>query len=100
MKNRDFIELLRAEKDAGGQPYTVEKLADSIFSERSHVNAVLRNRSRKDKPNYGAQTRRKLAKFFAANFATAPAMLAILGWDASGNVGRPTFHVEQGGENG
>ena len=103
MKNKDFMGLLR---DEG---YSVEKLAAGIFSDRAHVNKVLRNWVPSDRTSYGKRTRRKLARFFATKFATAPAMLAVLGWDENGelrkceksqDVSMDTFHVEQGGGNG
>ena len=86
MKNRDFIALLRGEKDVAGKPYTIEVLAAGICSGRAHVNQVLRNRLVDGRPRFGHQTRRRLVKFFKGNFRAWPAMLSVLGWGEDGEI--------------
>ena len=87
MKNRDFIGLLRTEK------FTIEMLADGIFSSRSHVNQVLRNNEVEGRPNFGCHTRRKLIKFFKTRFTVWPAMLAALKWTEKGAIIRQECHT-------
>jgi hypothetical protein len=105
-RNAKFQWLLQEPKDERGLPrWTVSRMAEAIYCNRSHVGDVLNN-----KPGHGAQTRGKLIKFFRKEFPKRwPEILESLGWgeggqsgrggrDSGGNAGRVAFHVEHGGE--
>src|SRR4051812_23447348 len=97
MKNRKLHWLLREPKDERGKPlWTVEKIAEAIYCNRSRVTDTLNN-----KPGHGAQTRPKLRKFFRKHFPdTYEQLIESLGWGEGSKtktrkVTRETFHVEQ-----
>ncbi len=92
IRNGRFHYLLEQPKDSAGERlWTVEKVAEAIYSSRAHVTEVLNN-----KPGRGGKTRLKLVRFFKQNFTFWRDMLAALGWDEDGGiVPQGTFHVEQ-----
>ena len=85
MKNRDFLFLLRKLKDESGQPWTVSKIADAMFLNRSRLNDSFNN-----KPGHGGNTRGKVVKFFGQRFpGQAPELLTALGWNERGEITPP-----------
>ncbi|HUA39198.1 MAG TPA: hypothetical protein VMA35_12475 [Candidatus Sulfopaludibacter sp.] len=85
MKNRGFLFLLRKLTDEPGQPWTVSKIADAMFLNRSRLNDVFSN-----KPGHGGNTRGKVVKFFLQRFpGQAPELLRSLGWNERGEITPP-----------
>ena len=82
MKNRDFHFKLRKLKDESGQPWTVARIAEAIFVNRSRLNDVFNNL-----PGHGGNTRRKVVKFLSQKFPNqAIGLLTALGWDEHGEI--------------
>jgi hypothetical protein len=90
MKNARLHWLLRERRAPDGKPYTVGRIADTIYSGRAHVTQVL-NGSRS-----GGMTRRKLVKFFRKEFpGTADEILRCLRWNIPcGTKERGNFNAE------
>lgn len=99
--NRGFHDLLRECRDAQGDRYTVEKLAQAVGYSRPHLNKVLLNyeptRWQLFGKSCGGRTRQRVARFFHEQFPQqAAALLAALGWTANG--ARIVPHGESHGE--
>ncbi len=82
MKNRKFHFQLRTLKDGAGRRWTVGRIAEAIYVNRSHLNCVLNNQ-----PGRGKATRRKVVIFFERHLPEQrEGLLAALGWDTAGNI--------------
>jgi hypothetical protein len=69
-------------KDSGKLRVTVGRIAEAIYVSRPRLNEVLNN-----KEGRGALTRPKVIRFFDNHLPEhKAALLAALGWDASGNL--------------
>ena len=86
MNNRKFHFQLRTLKDSAGRRWTVGRIAEAIYVNRSHLNCVLNNQAGR-----GKVTRRKVVTFFERHLPEQRGeLLAALGWDAKGNIKQPT----------
>ena len=82
MNNRKFHFQLRTLKDAAGRRWTVDRIAEAIYVNRSHLNCVLNNQ-----PGRGRATRPKVIAFLKRHLPEQQdSLLAALGWDAKGNI--------------
>ena len=82
MINRNFHFRLRKLKDSAGLPWTVGRMAETIYVSRPRLNDALNN-----KTGHGGRTRTKVVKFLERHLPEQKAdLLQALGWDGDGNI--------------
>lgn len=82
MRNERFFYLIEQPRDGNGKKlWTLGRIAEAIYSSRSHVSQVINGKSGR-----GAYTRKRLVKFFKLNFTCWRDILLSLGWNEQGKI--------------